>query len=195
MGASSFSVSLLISQLRKQGWECALNAAATEWTAAPPDKSRKTVLFPNHPKDPSRVLRDLRHQGFSWPPTSNGHADDRAHVTATPFAPKPHPEVKLLDARKADEPAPPPTPAAITPPPVAPEPVDHEAVDGALAFVSLREAKEYERLAAADLVQCNRELDAVRKRVDIAKRAYDEALRALQDARATFDRAFGPETT
>lgn len=111
-------------------------------------------------------------------------------MTATPFAPKPHPEVRLTDRPPDRE----PTVERSAPAPartVSPE----ERGDDAAAFVTLREAKEYERLAAADLVKMNRELEGVKKRVDEARRAYDDALRGLKEARAAFESAFSPEDT
>lgn len=190
------NVNTLVSELRRQGWDCSINADATRWKAIPPEKDKRLVTFANHPREQElvQITRELRQQGFVWPPHANGHLDAAARVTSTPFAPKPNPASMTLtttaDRQSAEE-----TVgriiAAVMPRPATPPLVID--CDDALAFASLREAKEYERLAAAELVQCNKEVAAASARAADARRAYDDAAQGLQKARAVFDTAFGAE--
>lgn len=171
----------VVSELRIQGWEVSLKSDARSWRAIPPNRTGRMVVFAREPKSLVAILRDLRQQGFVWPPNSNGGTlhPIEPKISATPFPPKPHPEARTepqpkLDLAMADE-----------------QPGDDSE---ALAFLRLREAKEYERLAAVDLMQCTKELETIKHKVAGAERAYQDALRDLQKAKSDFDRAFERES-
>ena len=173
---SAVDLTGIITELRLQGWELTLKGDGSEWRAVPPNKSGRIVHFNARPTSPIPVLRDLRHQGFVWPPKSNGHSnghdeEPEPQVRSTPFPPKPNPETSTEAQSNHEE--------------------EQQAQDAtALAFVQLREAKEYERLAAAELIKCSAELEAVKRKAAKVTSTYEEALRGLKEAKQAFDRVF-----
>jgi len=172
----------VVAELRKQGWQCDLTNDATKWKAKSPDASKGVVVFPKRPNDIVYIVRELRAKGFIWPPTANGHApDERARITSTPFPPKPHPEVRTLSLVESEKAA----PAFVA----APKPKDEG--DEGLAFIALRDAKEYEKLAAGEYAAAKKEAEMAKSKEDAARRAWDEACGALKAAKAKFDAAFG----
>lgn len=185
---SAVDVAPVVAELRLQGWEVTLKSDATAWKAVPPNKEGRIVLFAANPSSTIPILRDLRHQGFQWPPkpTTNGHPTVDSKVTSTPFPPKPNPESSTESQRSQAGRSEPIESTKTERPPPQGSNEDAEA----LAFVRLREAKDYERLAASELIRCNNELEGARRKAATAATAYDDALRSLKEAKAAFDRAF-----
>lgn len=171
----SIDISGVIFELRQQGWELTLRGDGSEWKAVPPKKSGRIVHFNARPASPVPVIRELRHEGFVWPPKATGHDEGEVEpqVRSTPFPPKPNPDTST------------------EPQPGQARHSEQELKDAtALAFLQLQEAKEYERLAAAELIKCNAELEAVKRTAANVSSAYAEALRSLKEAKQTFDHLF-----
>ena len=166
----------IVAELRLQGWECALKSDAASWKAVPPDGSRM-VVFAAHAKDATAILRDLRHRGFKWPPKIPvSHPTVEAKITSVPFPPKPHPEVHTEPIGSAAH-------------------IESTRDDGAIAFAKLQDAKEYERLAAAELLKCQADEEQAHKKTVAASATYGDAVRGLRECKDAFDRIFSSDLT
>jgi len=169
----SGAVEQVVKALRAQGWAVEIEPKGDHYRASPPSGAR-AVRFQAHTTNTLPILRELRDHGFVWPPPPA----PEPIVRATPFPAKPHPHVQVVRAAAAEEP---PTPAS-------------GPMGGAeLAFVELRDAKEYERLAAAELQEATKAADAAIAKRDEAAATYQGALDALAEKKRVFDRAFDGE--
>lgn len=173
----SKEISAIVCALREQDWTLILSSDASRWKAQPPDKSKRIVTFSATQSETLPIIRDLRHQGFVWPPLDAKRreaADPRglSIVKSTPFPPKPHPSVSTSPSQPHGAP-------------------DHS--DANMAFIDLKEAKEYERLAASELTAARRKVDEAQETMERASAAYDGALSDLKQKKAAFDASFAAE--
>lgn len=163
----------IVAELRLQGWDCMLKSDAVSWKAVPPDGGRM-VVFAANAKDATAILRDLRHRGFKWPPKPVSRTSVEPKISSVPFPPKPHPEVHTEAAGTETE---------------------STRDSGAIAFAKLQEAKEYERMAAADLLKCKADEELAHKKTVAASAIYGDAVRDLREAKDAFDRIFSTDLT
>jgi hypothetical protein len=182
-GFGSIEMTGLISELRAQAWECELTSDGSQWKAKPPDNRRLCIKFRAMHGDFQGILRQLRDHGFKWPPPDKRKPDPV--IRATPFAPKPHPHVEvetetlIVDAVRPR--------ISEAPPPASP------TTSEATAYAALREAKEYERLAASEMRAARENRDAAEQLYGVAKATYDAAHKDLLHKKRAFDEAFGAE--
>lgn len=177
----------LIEELTDQGW-CVEKTKNQHWKATPPPGTRGEIVIFSESYDNHAYLntvRKLRDLGLRWPPPSKAEkaAERRrreaeaTHTTeaepvirSTPFPPEkmdmPEPKLHLV-AKSPDE---------------LPGPDK--------LFADLKEAREYAKLAAADLAERKQAVDEAAAAYDIAFRAHADAVDHLRAKKSAFDRAF-----
>jgi hypothetical protein len=179
----------LVRALRDQGWEVDKRTGRS-YKATPPDAGRKVVFFDapseSGPHGMIYVIRQLRHEGFVWPPPERekkAAGDVVPIVLATPFAPVPNPHAQAV-APGAPEPV--ATPDAPSEPRTLVPRVDS-------AYLDLKDAKEFADLVAQDLREAKAVLLAAQERVARAEAQYAEAVEDLREKRMVFNKSFDAE--
>jgi len=169
----------LIEELKLQNWTLSINTDGSRWRAEPPERGRKTILFSARPADLTLVIRDLRDQGFRWPP---GDPKAEPVLRSTPFAPKPHPGSFVEGAQPSDRPR---------------GALQIVALNEDQAFERLKEARGYVELARQEHEDKQRVVDGIQETLGRAEReraaaekVLREALGEMDEAKKTFDRMF-----
>jgi len=177
------SLTRVLEELRAQNWTLNPSPDGQSWRAEPPDPKRKAVKFSARPSVLVPIIRELRDQGFRWPPAEKDTVPSPV-VRSVPFPPKPHPDVTVerigLAAVVPDEPQRAPLTLVKTP---APTSADE-------AFAKLKEAREYALLAGEELRETVTVFELAKQSRDGAQAVYDDALKQLQIAKAAFDALF-----
>ena len=181
----------LLAALRMQGWQVTLADGGNKYKAHPPDKGKKMVVFSALPSDGNAftaITRELRQSGFVWPPPERKKTTVTAIHSATPFAPRPHPEVTTIEDEEDENCA----PAAPAPAPTQakPKPKPADRGDEDVMYLDLKEAKALVDLAGDELRTAKGKLDASQSVYDAAKQEYESALSDLRKKKKAFDTAF-----
>ena len=193
MSTSDPEVRVIVSELRKQGWEVDLSGRDNKWKARPPDPNHEMVVFSSRPANVVQVIRYLRQSGFVWPPPKeNGHAFSSVppRISSTPFPPTPNPDVQNGSIVPVTERTPPP-PERCEIIPSAVAVVDDTPMLDRL-FQDLKEAKEYARMAVEHLAECEARRDAAERNVIAAEAERHRALDEYRLKKAALDRALDP---
>jgi hypothetical protein len=183
MGAlNETTLTKVLEELRAQRWTLNPSPSGDKWRAEPPDPKRKVVTFTSRPTVLMPILRELRDQGFRWPP-SEAETIPPPVVRSVPFPPKAHPDVSTSVSGILADPPPPRAPPALVKAPGPSGTADQ-------AFERLKEAREYALLAAEDLASAKSVLDQAKAVYDGAHAVYDDAIKQLASCKADFDALF-----
>lgn len=172
----------ILAELRRQNWRLETSGDGCSYRCFPPDPSRRMVSLSTRLANGNAVveiLRHLRHQGFVWPPPDRVRPVEPV-VRSVPFPPRPSPAVETSAGPVAEVEAPPPAPSAVA----------ALSTESDLAYLALKDAKEYVDLAAAELRTARAECDAAEKRLAKATEDYKHALSEMGAKKDAFDKAF-----
>jgi hypothetical protein len=189
MGAlNETTLTKVLEELRAQRWTLNPSPSGDKWRAEPPDPKRKVVTFTARPAVLLPILRQLRDQGFRWPPGEPKQEEPPSIVRSVPFPPKAHPDVQT-DSWVTTEPL---TGSHDHTPPGKLVLVKATAPSGTAdqAFERLKEAREYALLAAEDLASAKSVLDQAKAVYDGAHAVYDDAIKQLASCKSDFDALF-----
>jgi hypothetical protein len=190
MGAlNETTLTRVLEELRAQKWTLNPSPSGDVWRAEPPDRTRKVVKFTARPTTLIPILRELRDQGFRWPPGEPKQDEPPSVVRSLPFPPQPHPDVRTepwvtTEPMTGSHDHTPPGKLVLVKAAASPSGTADQA------FERLKEAREYALLAAEDLAGARAAFDAAKAVHDGANTVYDDALKQLADAKAAFDALF-----
>lgn len=168
----------ILAELRRQGWRVETSAKdGSLHKCFPPDKSRMMVSVSTRFADSGgvvQILRELRQQGFAWPPPPRLRAvespEPEPRIASTPFAPRPSPATSSSPQCARDD---------------GPSPD--------LAFLALKDARDYVTLAGSELRQAQSDVERAQEKLASATTAYRDALADLKAKKDVFDREFSAE--
>ena len=177
----------IIAELRYQGWNVNQTTQG-HYKACPPDKTKEIIHFSLSTDTHAQLntIRDLKKQGFQWPPPSkNEQAGTRRE--------RPAPLTQKLDLSgvlaSGDGAAAPPSAEQLVIndlPPI----VETEEARMDRLFKELKDAKVYAVLTEDHVKECKRAVEEATRALAEAAREHDAAAEALVKKKFEFDTAF-----
>jgi hypothetical protein len=185
----------IVDELRAQHWDVVPIGQGAQWRATPPAGS--TVTFNARPPSAQSVqmiLRDLKQQGFAWPPPKgNGVAHHKADPkpSAAPFNPVLHPDAVVTMAT-----APRPLARALPPPMLSIVPMSSPSEDfdeGDRLFQALKDCRELAAMGRADVDEKQRAAEAANQALEVAIGQQRRLEQELEQAMQKFTQYFGAQ--
>jgi predicted RNA binding protein YcfA (HicA-like mRNA interferase family) len=180
-------------ELENQGWTVEPTSRG-HFQARPPDKTKRIVVFSTsgdlHAQ--RNMLRDLRQQGFVWPPLSlpkkpPSQLTGDATISTTDFRDEVDTFLKVLDKAEEDMERYSPAPRSSEQPVPAAE-SDDERMNR--LFTALKEARSYHSLAAEAEREAQACLLAAQRKLEGAQEELRRAAKDLSEKKALFDSHF-----
>jgi len=172
----------IVEELPRQGWSVTMTTQG-HWKAVPPDPTKTIIHFSTSDDHHAlmNTLRDLRKQGFQWPPPNKNDIASQKRLTgssASSLCPDCHQPLSEHEE------------CLVAPPPPPPPPESPEARMDRL-FAELKDAKILRELTEEHLRDCNVKMAEAQAALELAQRQYTNAINALAAKKQEFDAALG----